>query len=55
MDSDTQSVYDETVISWLENAIEHARPRSGQGFVVLGTRWNELTEMRHETELATRP
>ena len=57
MDLDThKSVYDETVISWLENAIEHAHAHGQvKALSYLGHVRNELTEMRYETELATRP
>ena len=57
MDLDThKSVYDEAVVSWLEDSIEHARAQSqGKLLVCLECVRNELTEMRHETELATRP
>jgi len=56
MDLDTQKAYDETVVSWLENAIEHAHTyNQTKVLFYLGCVRNELTEMRHETELATRP
>ncbi len=51
-----ESAYDETVVPWLENAMEHARAQSqGKLLGYLECVRNELTEMRHETELATRP
>ena len=57
MELDThKSLYDEAVASWLENAIEHARARNqGKLLGYLECVSNELTEMRHEMELATRP
>lgn len=57
MDLDThKSVYDEGVVSWLENAMEHARANDQVKLLFcLECVSNELTEMRHETGLATRP
>ena len=57
MDLDTHKcVYDEAIAYWLENAVEHARARNqGKLLGYLECVSNELTEMRHETELATRP
>ena len=57
MDLDThRSVHDETVVSWLENAMNHARAQNqGKLLTYLECVGNELIEMRHETELATRP
>ncbi len=57
MDLDThKSAYDETIVSWLENAINHARAQNqGKLLGYLECVSNELTDMRHETELATRP
>ncbi len=51
-----ESLYDETVVLWLENAVEHARARNqGKPLGYLECVRNELTEMRYETELVTRP
>ena len=57
MELDThRSVYDEAVNSWLENAMNHARTQDqGKLLGYLEHVRNELTEMRHEMELATRP
>lgn len=57
MDLDTyRSVHDEAVASWLKNAIEHARIQNqGKLLGYLECVSNELTEMRHEMGLATRP
>ncbi len=57
MDLDThKSAYDETVVSWLENAMNHARvQRQGKLLGYLECVRNELTEMRHETRLAANP
>ena len=51
-----KSVYDEAVVSWLENAIAHAHDNDQVKLLsCLECVRNELIEMRHETELATRP
>ncbi len=57
MNLDThKSAYDETVVSWLENAIVHAHDNDQSKLLsCLECVRNELIEMRHETELATRP
>jgi hypothetical protein len=57
MDLDThKSAYDETVMSWLENAIVHAHDNDQSKLLsCLECVRNELIEMRQETELATRP
>ncbi len=48
-----ESVYDETVVSWLENAIKHAHTQNQDKLLgYLECVSNELTEMRHETGLA---
>ena len=50
-----ESVYDKTVMSWLDNAMEHAHARNqGKLLACLECVRNELTEMRHETELPAR-
>ena len=51
-----ESAYDATVASWLENAVKHAHAQNqGKLLAYLECVGNELTEMKHETELATRP
>ena len=57
MDLDThQSGHDEDVVSWLRDAMEHARAQNQSKLLAyLECVSNELTDMRHETELATRP
>ncbi len=55
MELDTQeSVHDEAVVSWAENAMEHARANDQAKLLsYLECVRNELTEMRHETGFAT--
>ncbi len=57
MELDThKSVYDEAVVYWVENAIAHAHDNDQVKLLsCLECVRNELIEMRHETELATRP
>ncbi len=57
MDLDIQeSVHEEGVVSWLENAIEHAQAQSqGKLLGYLECVRDELTEMRHETGFAANP
>ncbi len=51
-----ESVHDEAVASWLENAIEHARAQNQSKLLrYLECVSNELIEMGHEAGLATRP
>ncbi len=54
MDLDThKSAYDGAVVSWLENAIEHAHAQNqGKLLGYLECVRNELTEMKHETRFA---
>ncbi len=48
-----ESAYDETVVPWLENAMEHAHTQNQDKLLVyLECVRNELTEMRHETRFA---
>ncbi len=57
MDLDThKSSYEEAVVSWVENAIEHAQAQSqGKLLGYLECVRDELTEMRHETGFAANP
>ncbi len=57
MDLDTnRSLYDETILSWLENAMEHARANDQATLLsYLECVRNELIEMGHEAGWATRP
>jgi hypothetical protein len=57
MDLDIQeSVHEEGVVSWLENAIEHAQAQSqGKLLGYLECVRDELTEMRYETGFAANP
>lgn len=57
MDLDTlEDAYDETVVAWLDNAIEHARADArARSVYCLECVRNELIEMKHEAGLATRP
>ncbi len=57
MELDTQeSVHDEAVVSWLENAMNHARANDQAKLLsYLECVRNELIEMGHEAGLATRP
>lgn len=51
-----ESAYDGAAVSWLENAMEHARARNqGKLLSCLECVRNELIEMARETRLATRP
>ncbi len=51
-----ESVHDEAVASWLENAIEHARAQNQSKLLrYLECVSNELIEMGHETRLAANP
>jgi hypothetical protein len=57
MDLDThEGAYDETVVAWLDNAIEQARASAqAKSVYCLECVRNELVEMKHEAGLATRP
>ncbi len=51
-----ESVHDEAVVSWAENAMEHARANDQAKLLsYLECVRNELIEMGHEAGLATRP
>ena len=50
------SVYDEAVVAWLDNATEHARANAQAKLLYcLECVSNELIEMKREAGLATRP
>ncbi len=57
MELDThKSAYDETVVSWVENAIAHAHDNDQVKLLsCLECVRNELIEMKHEAGLATPP
>ena len=57
MDLDTlEGAYDETVVAWLDNAIERARADAqSKSVYCLECVRNELIEMKHEAGLATPP
>ncbi|MDP8973223.1 MAG: hypothetical protein M3N45_08600 [Actinomycetota bacterium] len=57
MDLDSlEGAYDETVVAWLDNAIEHARADArAKPLYCLECVRNELIKMKHEAGLATPP
>ena len=57
MDLDTlEGAYDETVVAWLDNAIERARADAqAKSVYCLECVRNELIEMKHESGLSTPP
>jgi len=57
MDPDTlEGAYDETIVAWLDNAIELARADAqARSVYCLECVRNELIEMKHEAGLATPP